>query len=141
MGIHFDRNIHAASISTGVVLAYCFAGFIVGLAFACFLFFFYMRRKKPRIPSSPHYIPSKQNPYITVPLQEVPSKRHAYGSPSSSSNGSVIMHSHSPPNNTGTLKLYTKSVGDYDTATIKRNSHTLNNGHSRTDSEILDKYY
>lgn len=139
MGVQLDRNIHTASISTGVVLAYCFAGFIVGLVCACFLFFFYMRRKKPRIPSSPHYLPSKQNPYITVPLQEVPSKRHVYGSPSSSSNGSAIMHS--PGNTMGTLKLYTKSLADSDTATIKRNSHSMNNGHNRTESDVLDKYY
>lgn len=132
-----DRSIQNVSVSTGVVLAYCLAGFIVGLAFACFLFFFYIRTKRPSIPSSPHYLPSKQNPYITIPLQEVPSKRHGYSSTTDRERDSGFIMNNT---GTGTLKHH-KSISDYDTATVKRNSHTMNNGHIRSDNDILDKYY
>lgn len=132
-----QASTQGVSISTGVVLAYCLAGFIVGLAFACFIFFFYTRTKRPGIPSSPHYLPSKQNPYITIPLQDVPSKRQTYSSTSDRErNSAFIMNNTS----SGTLKHHSKS-NDYDTATVKRNSHTMNNGHLRSENDLLDKYY
>lgn len=128
-----------SAISTGVVLAYCLAGFIVGLAVACFVFFFYTRRKRTGIPSSPHYLPSKQNPYITIPLQDAPTKRPSYSSISNRDRNSsaFIM------NNTGSGTLRHQK-NEYDTSTVKRNSqNTMNNGHTRTDcaSDIPDKYY
>lgn len=119
-------EVEAASLSAGTVVACMSAGFIIGLLCACAMIFLYFRKRKVRIPSSPHYISAKQNPYITVPLQEMPPKRQG-----ASTSNSILNNSHN-----GTLK--SNKCYDYDTATIKRNSHGLNNGHRKTDNYYYD---
>jgi len=54
----------------GAVVGSCVIGFVIGLTLTAVLCFFYLKRRKPRMPGNPHYI-SKQNPYVTVPLKEV----------------------------------------------------------------------
>lgn len=103
------------------------------------LCYLYIRHRRPRIPGSPHYMSSKQNPYVTVPLKEIGShhtKRALSSSSASSSNGSTP-GSHKASNggtgiSLGTPKLFSKPLVEYETATIKRNSHSLN-GHIRAD--------
>lgn len=99
----------------GVVLFLCI-GFFVGFPAGAAIMHYYQKKKRIRIPSSPHYMNSKQNPYITMPLQERPKKHSA-----STSNNFL---------NNGTLK--SAKYNDYEpTATLKRNSHALNNGHAK----------
>lgn len=88
-------------------------------------FWIYYKKRKPRIPSSPHYMSAKQNPYIAVPFQERPPKKQ-----SAHASNSILNNVHN-----GTLKSVKY---DYDTATMKRNSHSLNNGHTKTDLLIGD---
>lgn len=78
------------------------------------------------MPGSPHYISSKQNPYVTVPLKEAPSPRRA--------------PSFSKTTGGNAPKLFSKPLQDYETATIKRNSHSLANGHVRADLD-QDKFF
>lgn len=120
-----DEQIQAASITPGVVIAALLSGFIIGFPCSGLMLYFYLKKKKTTIPSSPHYISAKQNPYITVPLHERPFKKQC-----ASTSNTIINNIHN-----GTLK---SKCHDYDTATIKRNSHSLNNGHSKQDD---DKYY
>lgn len=101
-------------------------GFVIGLIVTSSAWF-YCRRKKPRIPSSPHYMSAKQNPYIAVPFQERPPKKQI-----AHSSNSILNNVHN-----GTLKSVKY---DYDTVTMKRNSHGLNNGHTKTELGD-DKYY
>jgi chondroitin sulfate proteoglycan 4 len=100
--------------------------FIVGGLSAGGVWYFVESRRRVRVPGSPHYISSKQNPYVTVPLKEVHSPKRTpsfRGQPSP------------------TPKLFAKSGGEYETATIKRNSHSLANGHGvRADLE-QDKFF
>lgn len=63
-------SVESASVSVGAVVGSCVVGFFIGLALTAVLCFYYLKRRKPRVPGSPHYI-SKQNPYVTVPLKEV----------------------------------------------------------------------
>ncbi|KAF5272830.1 hypothetical protein FQR65_LT00426 [Abscondita terminalis] len=119
-------EIESASVSTGTVVGCVLAGVVLGLLCSSVMIYFYFRKRKPHLPSSPHYISAKQNPYITVPLQDLPGKRHA-----ASSSHSILNNSHH-----GTMKL-NKAI-DYDTATIKRNSHSLNNGHMKSDNSYYD---
>ena len=64
------RSVAIAGVSVGAVVGGCLAGFFIGLALTAILCFLYLKKRKPRIPGSPHYI-SKQNPYVSVPLKEV----------------------------------------------------------------------
>lgn len=73
------RSVQVAGASFGTVVGSCLAGFLIGLGITVTLCFLYMKRQKPRIPGSPHYI-SKQNPYVTVPLKEVRSLTLSYNS-------------------------------------------------------------
>lgn len=57
-------------MTVGALVGSCVSGFVTGLALTAILCFFYLKRRKPRMPGNPHYI-SKQNPYVTVPLKEV----------------------------------------------------------------------
>ncbi|KAF5284738.1 hypothetical protein FQA39_LY04463 [Lamprigera yunnana] len=120
-------EVEAASVSTGTIIGCILAGVVIGVLCSCIIIYFYVRKRKPRLPSSPHYISAKQNPYITVPLQDVPSKRQG----ASSSSHSILNNS-----NQGTMKL--NKVYDYDTTTAKRNSHSLNNGHMKSDNCYYD---
>lgn len=88
-------------------------------------FYIYQKKRKPRIPSSPHYMSAKQNPYIAVPFQERPPKKQ-----SAHASNSILNNVHN-----GTLK---SAKYDYETATMKRNSHSLNNGHTKTELLIGD---
>lgn len=64
------RRVEVVGASMGAVVGGCLVGFIMGLGFCSLVYFFYLKKKKPRVPGSPHYI-SKQNPYVAVPLKEV----------------------------------------------------------------------
>jgi hypothetical protein len=63
-------SVDNSGVTVGAVVGSCVIGFFFGLALTAVLCFCYLKRRKPRIPGSPHYI-SKQNPYVTVPLKEV----------------------------------------------------------------------
>lgn len=63
-------SVENSSVTVGAMVGSCIVGFVIGLSIAAVLCFYYLKRRKPRIPGSPHYI-SKQNPYVTVPLKEV----------------------------------------------------------------------
>lgn len=67
-------SVENSGITVGAVVGSCVIGFIIGLALAAVLCFCYLKRRKPSIPGSPHYI-SKQNSYVIVPLKEVRLKR------------------------------------------------------------------
>lgn len=114
----------AASVTPGVIVAASLSGFLLGFPCACLMIFFYLKKKKTSIPSSPHYMSAKQNPYITVPLHDRPAKKQC-----ASTSNNILNNFHN-----GTLK---SKCYDYDTATIKRNSHSLNNGHSKQDDDKL----
>lgn len=123
-----ELQIDAASVPAGVIIACMLAGFILGTVCCGAMMFLYLRKKKTTIPSSPHYITAKQNSYITVPLQDRSSKKQ-----SASTSSTLLNNVHN-----GTLK---SKCYDYDTATIKRNSHGLNNGHNKQELMSDDKYY
>lgn len=63
-------SVESSGVTVGAVAGSCVIGFLIGLSLTAVLCFCYLKRRKPRIPGSPHYI-SKQNPYVTVPLKEV----------------------------------------------------------------------
>jgi len=130
-------------MSVGLALGLCMAAFIAGLLLMGFFCYMYARRRRPRIPGSPHYISSKQNPYVTVPLKDTGShhtKRALSFSSSSSSNNCLTVGSQKTPNGSAvTPKIFAKPHVEYETATIKRNSHSLN-GHIRADLE-QDKFF
>ncbi|XP_046600130.1 semaphorin-5B isoform X1 [Neodiprion lecontei] len=131
------RSVDVAGISVGAVVGGCISGFVIGILLAGALCFVYQKRRQPRVPGSPHYI-SKQNPYVTVPLKEVNTKRQP--SFSGSTNGNGTLRTKNNPNVNGGLgspKLYPKSL-DYESATLKRNSH--GQPHIRADLD-QDKYY
>lgn len=140
LGVHSAPDSSgSSSASVGVVLGSCVATFFVAVIIMIVLCYLYIRHRRPRIPGSPHYMSSKQNPYVTVPLKETGShhtKRALSSSSASSSNGSTP-GSHKASNggtglSLGTPKLFSKPLVEYETATIKRNSHSLN-GHIRAD--------
>ncbi|XP_069679507.1 semaphorin 5c [Periplaneta americana] len=149
LGVHSGPDSGGSgAVSLGIALGSCVAAFIVGLFLMFVLCYLYFRRRRPRIPGSPHYITSKQNPYVTVPLKEVGShhtkRAPSFSSSASSSNGSTP-GSHKASNggsgiSIGTPKLFAKPLVEYETATIKRNSHSLANGHMRTDLD-QDKFF
>ncbi|RLU22473.1 hypothetical protein DMN91_004751 [Ooceraea biroi] len=131
-------SIENTGVTVGAVVGSCVIGFLIGLALTVMLCFCYLKRRKPRIPGSPHYI-SKQNPYVTVPLKEVNAKRQPSFSGSTNGNGTLRGKSNPNVNGLGSPKLYPKSL-DYEsaTATLKRNSHGQQ--HIRADLD-QDKYY
>lgn len=75
-----------------------------------------VRRRRRRVPSSPHYITAKPNHYVSVPAAE----RRAGHSPGGSLKSGVRA-----------ALAATLPLKDFDTATIKRSSH--GNGHLRAD--------
>ncbi|KAL0269384.1 UNVERIFIED_CONTAM: hypothetical protein PYX00_007138 [Menopon gallinae] len=118
----------------GVVLGCSVAAFLMGLLAAVAYMYYCQKRRRVRIPGSPHYISSKQNPYVTIPLRETPKR-----TPSSCSNGS---NQKSASNGNGILpsKMFSKPA-EYETATIKRNSHSLANGHAVRAQLDEDKFF
>ena len=130
-------------MSIGLALGLCMTAFLAGLLLMGLFCYVYVRRRRPRIPGSPHYISSKQNPYVTVPLKDAGShhtkRALSFSSSASSSNGSTVGSQKTPNGATGTPKLFAKPHAEYETATIKRNSHSLN-GHIRADLD-QDKFF
>jgi len=63
-------SVENSGVTVGAVVGSCVTSFIIGLALTAVLCFCYLKRRKPSIPGSPHYI-SKQNSYVIVPLKEV----------------------------------------------------------------------
>lgn len=114
------------SVGAGTVIGCVALGFIVGALAALAGYYLHDKRSRHRVPGSPHYISSKQNPYVTVPLKEAPSPRRA--------------PSFSKTTGGNAPKLFSKPLQDYETATIKRNSHSLANGHVRADLD-QDKFF
>lgn len=119
----------SAGMSFGSVFGLSFLSFTVGATAALGLGYLYIQRRRPGIPSSPHFISTKQNSYVTVPLKEMHSPKRT---PSFSSKNASLSN--------GTPKLFAKLPVDYETATIKRNSHSMANGHIRADLE-QDKFF
>ncbi|GLH12202.1 Semaphorin-2A [Gryllus bimaculatus] len=126
----------ASTIPIPVVLGSCAAAFTAGTVLAALFCYFLFRQQRSRVPGSPHYISSKQNPYVTVPLKEVGSHARRTSSPVTSS---TCSSSGGKSAGSGTPKLFTKP-SEYETATIKRNSHSLANGHIRMDLD-QDKFF
>jgi len=133
----------AAAMSVGLALGLCMTAFIAGLLLMGFFCYMYARRRRPRIPGSPHYISSKQNPYVTVPLKDTGShhtkRALSFSSSSNSSNCLTVGLQKTPNGSAVTPKIFAKPHAEYETATIKRNSHSLN-GHIRADLE-QDKFF
>lgn len=123
-----ELQIDAASVPAGVIIACMLAGFIFGTVCCGVMMFLYLRKKKTTIPSSPHYITAKQNSYIVVPQQDRITKKQT-----ASTSNTLLNNVHN-----GTLK---SKCYDYDTATIKRNSHGLNNGHNKQELMSDDKFF
>lgn len=115
-----------ATASPGLVIGCVVAGIVIGVLGSIGILYLYFRKRKPYLPSSPHYITAKQNPYIAVPLQELPPKRAG-----ASTSNSILNNSQH-----GTIK--SNKCYDYDASTIKRNSHSLNNGHMKADNYYYD---
>lgn len=118
----FFKYLFAESSSSSSFLI-CLLSFVTGASLACVAFYVWQKRQKPKLPSSPHYITTKQNPYVTVPMKDyrvMPAKR----TPSFTKSSTVAAQ-----HNNGTLPKLFNKTSDYETATIKRNSHSLVNGH------------
>lgn len=118
-----------AGVSMAAVIVFCILAFGFGLVVAVLLGYYWLKRRRHSVPGSPHYISSKQNPYVTVPLKEMHSPKRT---PSFSAK--------QPSLSNGTPKLFAKQQLDFETATIKRNSHSMANGHIRADLE-QDKFF
>ncbi|KAL6262936.1 hypothetical protein P5V15_005724 [Pogonomyrmex californicus] len=129
-------SVETLGVTVGAAASGCVASFIIGIALTVMLCFYYVKRRKSSIPGSPHYI-SKQNSYVTVPLKEVNAKRQPSFSGSTNGNGTLRNKNNPNVNGLGSPKLYPKSL-DYESATLKRNSHGQQ--HIRADLD-QDKYY
>ncbi|KAG7200791.1 hypothetical protein KM043_003165 [Ampulex compressa] len=129
-------SVESSGVTIGAVIGSCIVGFLIGLGITAVLCFCYLKRHRPRTASNPHYI-SKQNPYVTVPLKEVNTKRQPSFSGSTNGNGTLRGKNNPNVNGLGSPKLYPKSL-DYESATLKRNSHGQQ--HIRADLD-QDKYY
>ncbi|XP_065335644.1 semaphorin-5B [Cloeon dipterum] len=109
--------------SVGIVLGASTAAFLAGLiaATAAVATIVIVKRRQRmkrgpgRVPGSPHYIPARQNPYVSVPMQ----RGVADGKNALLDN---------EDNTTPKIFSPAKPV-EYETATIKRNSHSLANNH------------
>lgn len=93
------------SVGAGTVIGCVALGFIVGALAALAGYYLHDKRSRHRVPGSPHYISSKQNPYVTVPLKEAPSPRRA--------------PSFSKTTGGNAPKLFSKPLQDYETADRK----------------------
>ncbi|XP_017889884.1 semaphorin-5A [Ceratina calcarata] len=129
-------SVEQSGITVGAVVGSCVLGFLVGLALTAVLSFCYLKRRQQRAAGSPRYI-SKQNPYVTVPLKEVNAKRQPSFSGSTNGNGTLRGKNNPNVNGLGSPKLYPKSL-EYESATLKRNSHGQQ--HIRVDLD-QEKYY
>jgi len=109
--------------SVGVVLGASTAAFLAGLiaATAAVATIVILKRRQRmkrapgRVPGSPHYIPARQNPYVSVPMQR---------GVADGKNALLDNEDNTTP------KIFSPAKpAEYETATIKRNSHSLANGH------------
>lgn len=105
-----------------VGFSFFFIGMIIGLLPSLiYLTYYILKRRKPTIPGSPHYIMAEQNTYISVPTKDQLPKKH-------SSVGTSLY-----PNGTSKAKYF---ADDFEIpTTLKRQSHEVRNGHSRQDSD------
>jgi semaphorin 5 len=73
-----DENITASEstklASTEGAILFLVVGLVIGLSVGVGTTHYYHKKKRITIPSSPHYMSPKQNPYISMPLQERPKK-------------------------------------------------------------------
>ena len=120
-----SRSIDMTSIL--IIIGYVIIGFIICLVCSVIFFFNYLKKKKHRIPSSPHYINAKQNSYTPIPIKDRPSRKQSQTSSNSIKNNLNI---------NGSLKL--SKCNEYESSTIKRNSHGLNNGFTKTDTSYYE---
>ncbi|XP_026679281.1 semaphorin-5B [Diaphorina citri] len=153
-----EVRLASGPLSTPSIFGFCLLAFLLGCAVSAAICHYYLKRTKPSLPSSPHYMPSKQNPYVTVPLKDIHSPKRT---PSFSKhngtltrnggtltrnggtltrNGGTLTRNGSIANGNGTPKIFAKT-GDYETATIKRNSHSLMNGHMRSNDLEAEKFF
>lgn len=124
--------------STAAFVFFCFVSFIVGVCAAAVLTYYWTKRNPYTVPSSPHYI-SKQNPYVTVPLKEVPTlpkRTPSFTKGTLTTNGTLPKVLAKPLSGVGGA-----GTGDYETATIKRNSHSLLNGHARSSTLEQERFF
>lgn len=110
--------------SVGVVIGASTAAFLAGLvvAIAAVATIVIVKRRRrsrqapARVPGSPHYIPARQNPYVSVPMQR---------GVADGKNTLLEAEDNTTP------KIFSPTkMTDYETATIKRNSHSLTSGHN-----------
>ncbi|MCL4127594.1 UNVERIFIED_CONTAM: hypothetical protein GTU68_036498, partial [Idotea baltica] len=105
-----------------------------GLLTALVLYVYCIKDRRPKIPSSPHYISAKPNQYVSVPGADWK------GGPSSTADAEPL---NSPAvslkngiKNSIKNAMTSLPLKEYDTATIKRSSHgSYGNGHIRADLE------
>ncbi|KAL3289509.1 hypothetical protein HHI36_022926 [Cryptolaemus montrouzieri] len=121
-----ELQYQSASMSMGMAIAYLLIGAILGLSCGVMLGHIYPKRKKARIPSSPHYINTKQNPYVTVPLHDRSKKNVA------STSNNLLNNIHN-----GTLK----SMKCYDYDTMKYGCNGVNNVHNKQELLNDDKFF
>ncbi|XP_022912170.1 semaphorin 5c [Onthophagus taurus] len=114
------------SMASGYALGCVLLGMVIGVIATVMIRFGYVIyiKKKNRIPSSPHYMNTKPNSYVPVPLKERPSKKTL---PSTS----AILN-----NLNGTLK--SAKMNDYEATSPKRNSHNLNNAITKSDKSYYE---
>lgn len=105
-----------------VGFSFFFIGMIVGLLPSLiYLTYYFVKRRKPSIPGSPHYIKAEQNTYSSVPIKDPLTRKH------SSVRSSLY------PNGTSKAKGF---ADDYEIpTTLKRQSHEMRNGHSKQDND------
>ncbi|XP_044765447.1 semaphorin-5B isoform X1 [Coccinella septempunctata] len=121
-----ELQLQSASIPIGLAIAYLIIGAILGVTCGVICVHIHLRKKKTKIPSSPHYINAKQNPYVTVPLHNRSKKNSA------STSNNLLNNVHS-----GTIK----SSKCYDYDTVKRGNHVFANIHHKQDFLSDDKSY
>lgn len=123
-----DGDGDGGGVSVQAMVLSCLACLVAGaLLGALATFHVCVRRKRRRVPSSPHYMSAKPNHYVSVPGAEWKRKGGGSQSPNGSlKNGSIK----------SSLRAAMTSVPlkEFDTATIKRSSHgSYGNGHLRAD--------
>ncbi|KAK4320514.1 hypothetical protein Pmani_008631 [Petrolisthes manimaculis] len=124
-----DGDGDGGTVSVQAMVLSCLGCLVLGaLLGALATFHIFVRRKRRRVPSSPHYMTAKPNHYVSVPGADW--KRKAGGG-SQSPNGSL---------KNGSIKSSLRAamtsvpLKEFDTATIKRSSHgSYGNGHLRAD--------
>lgn len=115
-----EENDSSVGVVIGASTAAFLAGLIVAIAAVATIVIVKRRRRTrqapARVPGSPHYIPARQNPYVSVPMQR---------GVADGKNTLLEAEDNTTP------KIFSPTkMNDYETATIKRNSHSLTSGHN-----------